>query len=75
MVPESPRWLIAVGRKEEAIAILERAAKANKMDIKTVRVVAESVPESRMAKEKPKFSELIATPELRRRTYLLCLNW
>lgn len=75
LVPESPRWLIAVGRKDEAVKILEAAAKTNGMDVDSVKMVADGLPESRVIREKPRISELFRTPELRRRSCLLCLNW
>lgn len=33
LLPESPRWELAVGRKEEALETLKKAAKANKLPV------------------------------------------
>lgn len=72
-VPESPRWLIATGRKEDAIAVLEKAARMNRMDPKKVRpaFAGYTIPED----NKPKLKALLSTRTLRRRTLLLCVNW
>ncbi|PSN53343.1 hypothetical protein C0J52_04085 [Blattella germanica] len=43
VLPESPRWLLAVGRDEEAIKILEDAARYNKLDTSTIAQKVESV--------------------------------
>jgi len=42
VLPESPRWLLAVGRGEEAISILEQAARRNKLDTEGIAQKVES---------------------------------
>jgi hypothetical protein len=42
VLPESPRWLLAVGRNEEAIRILEQAARHNKLDTEGIAQKVES---------------------------------
>jgi hypothetical protein len=43
VIPESPRWLLAVGKDDKAIAILERAAKWNKLDTSTIAQRIQSI--------------------------------
>lgn len=73
-IPESPRWLLATGRRKEAINVLEKAARFNGMDSNRIRNILESYSFQNQ-KENPKFKALISTRELRKRTILLCLNW
>ncbi|XP_019866221.2 organic cation transporter protein isoform X2 [Aethina tumida] len=78
LISESPRWLIAVGRREEAIAILQNASKSNKRDPEVVtRAMADITNANTPTPQNPKstFSALFCTPVLRKRSYLLCLNW
>ncbi|KAJ8941606.1 hypothetical protein NQ318_012952 [Aromia moschata] len=75
-VPESPRWLIAVGRKDEAMAILQKAAIFNKKDPANVEMAMtelSNVPTE--DNQKPSFSALFSTKQLKKRSTLLCLNW
>lgn len=74
-MPESPRWLIATGRKKEAIAVLEKAALVNKRDPKKIKSTVLSFCSSNELSVKPKFSTLFSTPILRKRSFLLCSNW
>lgn len=72
-IPESPRWLLATGKKQEAIIVLEKAARMNGLDPSMIRPTLSgyTIPKD----EPPKFKALFQTKELRKRTLLLCLNW
>ncbi|KAK8760658.1 hypothetical protein V5799_028075 [Amblyomma americanum] len=86
-VPESPRWLLSVGRKEEAIASLERISRINR---KTVRretlkkLLLHSTSEGTgtevsTRKETPSFLQttllLVKSPRIRKLTILIYLTW
>ncbi|KAK5650954.1 hypothetical protein RI129_001983 [Pyrocoelia pectoralis] len=73
-IPESPRWLLAVDRKEEAIEILEHAAKVNGMETSSIRKVVGNYhyvdPEKHMI-----LKALQKYPKFRGRAVFLSLNW
>lgn len=81
VLPESPRWLLAVGRDEEAIRILEQAAKRNKLDTEGI---AQKIRSARILKEKskqvehskqPNVLDLFRTPNMRLKTLCMYVNW
>ena len=86
MVPESPRWLISNGRLEEARAIVEKAAKANKkevphhlmkesemeeIDLNTVKSSKEKEP----AEKKMTVLDLFRPMKIGVRTLNMCFQW
>ncbi|XP_063225465.1 organic cation transporter protein-like [Bacillus rossius redtenbacheri] len=80
-LPESPRWLLTRGRESEAIEILEKVAKTNKMDasqvlpaVKTFIADKEKQQES-LGENKASVLDLFRTPNLRRTTLCLYFNW
>lgn len=77
-LPESPRWLLAVGRREEAMEVLRRAARFNGRDAFEVQnAMTELSNADPIAGSTPKVSsfQVFSTPQLRMRSILLCLNW
>ncbi|XP_034664739.1 organic cation transporter-like protein [Drosophila subobscura] len=87
IIPESARWLLSKGRKECAIANMQKAARFNRVDI-TPEVLSELLDEGESsadkqveldpAKEKeplPSVWDLFCYPNLRRKTLLIFLDW
>lgn len=74
VLPESPRWLISMGKTQEAKLILEKAAKFNKQELpadldKLLMVYKTDTPE-----EDPSVLMLLRA-NLRKRTICLFLTW
>ncbi|KAH1029212.1 hypothetical protein HUJ05_002490 [Dendroctonus ponderosae] len=75
LMDESPRWLWANGRTKEAVAIIQKALKTNKID-KTIDVskLANEAPPS-AGGEEAGMLDLFKTPRLRKMTLNICLAW
>lgn len=77
IMPESPRWLIAVKKPDEAIAILERAAKYNGLPTEKIRedVIACMKSKENKAKMTGSVLDLFRTPNIRKNCLCICFNW
>ncbi|CAH1788106.1 unnamed protein product [Owenia fusiformis] len=75
-VPESPRWLISVGRVADAEAISRKIAKWNREEIPasfSLKQVEEKDDAS--SEKKGTFFDLFRTPNLRKYTLVVCSYW
>ncbi|XP_068160355.1 solute carrier family 22 member 13-like [Antennarius striatus] len=71
-LPESARWLITQGRKEEAQKVLQRAARVNgntMQEDSLDNLELENSPESR------NILDIFKIPYLRKRSFILGFNW
>lgn len=76
LVPESPRWLFTVGRVNEAVKILEKAAKINKMPTEAIRGQLETAQEAKEEQvAKGTWIDLIRTKNMRIKTVCMNFNW
>ncbi|KAL1512614.1 hypothetical protein ABEB36_002177 [Hypothenemus hampei] len=83
VLPESPRWLLAKGKFEEASEILESLAKINGQEIPTSfkQQLKQKMMNRRTSSEEERLNrhlglkDLLATPNMRLKTILITLNW
>ncbi|XP_042882821.1 solute carrier family 22 member 21-like [Penaeus japonicus] len=78
MLPESARWLLGQGRVEDTVRIIRRAAKVNGRTL-SPRVLQDLQDFGERRQEENVDSvtvlDLVKTPVLRRRFFVLCLMW
>ncbi|BES88423.1 Organic cation transporter [Nesidiocoris tenuis] len=82
-LPESPRWLLAKGRFEESLKILEHLARVNKKELppsfkqklRQRMMMHRTLSEEKKMKEGPGITALFRTPNMRLKTLLITLNW
>ncbi|XP_059057425.1 organic cation transporter-like protein [Achroia grisella] len=77
LIPESPRWLLTMGRKKEAISILIYIAKKNNRSIDDIEVIVSREEEaSKQKDQKPvSYLDLFKTPNIRIYTVIAALVW
>uniref|UniRef100_A0AAR5P5L2 Major facilitator superfamily (MFS) profile domain-containing protein n=4 Tax=Dendroctonus ponderosae TaxID=77166 RepID=A0AAR5P5L2_DENPD len=83
VLPESPRWLLAKGRFEEAATILETLAKTNGKELPACfkQQLKQRMSNKRSSSEEARLNrnlglrDLCATPNMRLKTVLITLNW
>ncbi|XP_046482453.1 carcinine transporter isoform X1 [Neodiprion pinetum] len=82
-LPESPRWLLAKGRLEEANEILETLARVNGKELpdsftqklRQRMTMSRSKSEEERLRSGPGILALFKTPNMRLKTCLITLNW
>ncbi|KAJ8958307.1 hypothetical protein NQ318_017453, partial [Aromia moschata] len=79
LLPESPRWQLAVGQKEEAVAMLKKAAKRNGLPTDNIENDVDSYLGKKDLREteqsKGNIVDLFRTPIMRVYTIAICFNW
>ncbi|XP_049870128.1 organic cation transporter protein-like [Pectinophora gossypiella] len=74
LMDESPRWLWSQGRIKEAVAIIEKALKMNK-STETVTTPLVARTKSKKYTEEVGTLDLFRTPNLLKRTLIICFCW
>ena len=77
LLPESPRWLLVKGRREEAELVIEKARRVNRMEEEKVEVAepAESGQEKSEEANPGSVVDLFRLPALRRSTLIMYYLW
>ncbi|XP_052750909.1 organic cation transporter protein-like [Galleria mellonella] len=81
LMPESPKWLISVGRYDEASETMIKAAARNKLPTEGMRDVVDSidyecnVDRARREEEKASYWDLISVASLRMKNIYSCVSW
>nr|CAD7598346.1 unnamed protein product [Timema genevievae] len=75
-IPESPRWLMTQGKKEEVMEVIKTAARCNKRTLPTnIEKQLDQFMSRSSNEEQAGLFDLFRTPNLRRNTLLLYVEW
>ncbi|XP_026749122.1 organic cation transporter protein-like [Galleria mellonella] len=74
LIPESPRWLITMGRKKEAIVILTYIAKKNNRSVENIDIIVYDEEEPKKQKS-GNYLDLFKTLKIRNYTMIAALVW
>nr|CAD7456577.1 unnamed protein product [Timema tahoe] len=75
-IPESPRWLMTQGKKEEVMEVIKTAARCNKRTLPTnIEKQLDQFMSKSSNEEQAGLFDLFRTPNLRRNTLLLYVEW
>ncbi|KAM3958892.1 organic cation transporter protein-like [Aphomia sociella] len=81
MIPESPKWLISVGRYDEASETMIRAARINNLPTDGMREIVDSIANDRNTnisgsqETKASYWDLIRIKSLRMKNIFSCVSW
>ncbi|KAK4883225.1 hypothetical protein RN001_006544 [Aquatica leii] len=76
IIPESPRWLLAVGQQKKAIKIMEKAAHHNRLPTDGIKDdVKNYMTNESTEHKKGRLLDLVSTSNLRIKTFCICFNW
>ncbi|CAG9787708.1 unnamed protein product [Diatraea saccharalis] len=77
LLPDTPRWLIAVKKTDEAVKILERVAKVNNLPTANIKTDVEAYQNSLDSNnlKKGTILDLIRTPNIRKNIIVMSINW
>ncbi|CAB3226709.1 unnamed protein product [Arctia plantaginis] len=76
LIPESPRWLISVGKRKEAIDVLTKIAKKNNRATDNIEHIVTKVELSiKNQQVTSTYADLFKTPKIRMYTIIAALIW
>ncbi|KAI8483011.1 hypothetical protein Bbelb_393110 [Branchiostoma belcheri] len=75
LIPESPRWLIARGRVEEAMEVIHLMAKRNGKTLPSDLDLDVKTRVQRSSGGQPSALDLVRTPNMLRKSVLIFFNW
>ncbi|XP_014369567.2 organic cation transporter protein [Papilio machaon] len=78
LLPESPRWLITMGKKEEAISILTTIAKRNNKPTDNITSIVDKIEQETQQERKQEYGsyiDLFKTPKIRTYSIIIAFVW
>ncbi|XP_070567958.1 organic cation transporter protein-like isoform X1 [Ptychodera flava] len=82
IIPESPRWLLSVGRDEEAEIVIRKCAKINKVEVPAhlfdgtwIPALNEQSKENISSEERYSALDLVRLPNMRKKSLIMFYIW